>query len=135
MTIGLLVISVVLLVIEVITTSTIFIWFAIGGFAAAFASLFTENYLVLTLIFGITSISLMALLRTKFRTKLESQSVGTSYEKILNQKAIVIEEITPIKSGTVKVSGQDWSARSDEIHAVGEEVCIIKINGSHVIVK
>ncbi len=135
MTIGLLIISVILLVVEVITASTMFIWFALGGFVTAFASLFIENYIVLTLIFGVTSLSLMALLRTKVRTKLETTSVETSYEKILNQKAIVLEEITPTKPGSVKVSGQTWSARSESSHAVNEEVSIIKINGSHVIVK
>ncbi len=135
MTIGLIIISIGLLIIEVLTASTFFIWFALGGFAAAITSLFTDNILIIVVVFAITSIGLMVSLKQNLQRRLAKNNVETSYEKIIGKSAIVTRKITPTTPGEVKVAGQIWSARSEKVHNLEEEVTIVKINGSHVIVK
>ncbi len=135
MTIEIVIISVILLVIELFTASTFFIWFAFGGFITAIISMITKNVLILTLVFAVSSIGLMLLLRPKIQENLKKTGVETSYEKLINGQGIVETKITNTNPGTIKINGQIWSARSENTHQVGEEVTVVAINGSHVIIK
>ncbi len=135
MTIEIIIISVILLVIELFTASTFFIWFALGGFITAIMSLITKNIFVLTFVFALGSIGLMLILRPKIQKNLKKTGVETSYEKLINSQGIVETKITKTNPGTIKINGQIWSARSEMTHQVGEEVTVRAINGSHVIVK
>ncbi len=135
MTMEIMVISIILLVIELFTATTFFIWFALGGFITAIISLVTTNIFILTIVFALSSVGLMLMIRPKIQANLKNTGTETSYEKLINSQGIVETKIIETTPGTIKINGQIWSARSEKTHQVGEEVVVVAIHGSHVIVK
>jgi membrane protein implicated in regulation of membrane protease activity len=63
--------------------------------------------------------------------------VKTGVEMLVGKRALVVTEVT-VDSGTVKIDGQDWSARIEDEHGsipAGERVTVREFRGVHAIVE
>jgi membrane protein implicated in regulation of membrane protease activity len=65
------------------------------------------------------------------------ERVKTGVETLVGKRALVLTEVT-IDSGTVKIEGQDWSARIDDEHGsipAGRRVTVRGFRGAHAVVE
>lgn len=136
----LILIAIVLLFLELFTTSTFLVFVAIGFLASGIAAFFTSNYIILILIGMIVTFLSITILRDKYVKKLSSNKVvRTSYEEVLGKEAVVIKEFQGkgVEMGAVKAGNMEWSAQSDEDHLFteGSIVEVVRIDGVKLIVK
>ena len=117
-------IAVVIFVIaEAATMGLTSIWFACGALVAMIAALLGVGLLATT---------------RKWVGKLKLGKKPTNADRIVGQKAIVIQEIhNQMAQGQIRVGGQVWTARStDEMPiAQGTEVKVVQISGVKAIVQ
>ena len=131
-----LVITVLALIIEGCTAGLTTIWFAIAGAVSFIVSLFGANFYVQIIVFFIVSILLLIFTRPLAKKTLVKNKEKTNADKIIGQRALVIEEINELAgTGQIKLSGMVWSAKADEIISKDKTVIINEIKGVHAIVK
>ena len=126
------------LVIEILTTSFLGFWFAVGAIFALLTSFFTDNIFIQAIIFIISSSILTFSTKPLVNKFLRNdEKVETNAYSIIGKKALVIQEINSTSgTGQIKVGTEIWSAKnlSDEIIPKGEEVVITSIDGVKAIV-
>lgn len=133
-----LIIAGVCLVIEIITVGFLVFWFAIGALFAMLASFFTDNLVIQTAVFVISS-GLLIFATKPFVKKFmdNKKSVKTNVYSVVGKVGIVTSDINSIDgSGQVKVNGEVWSAigENDANISKGTEVEIKEIKGVKAIV-
>lgn len=128
----------VCIIIEFMTVGFLIFWFSIGSLFAMITSFFTDNIIIQTTVFIVSSTIL--LFATKpFVRKFAStnNTVKTNVYSIIGKTGIVIEEINPIKfTGQIKVKGETWSASTNNNTTIpkGSEVEVLEIKGVKTIV-
>ena len=118
--------------IEVATLNLVSIWFAVGGLAAFIALSLGAGFLVQLIVFAIVSAIMLGLIRPL------AKGAKTNADRIIGQFATVTEQISNASNkGQIKVSGQIWSAKSDDGKVIneGETVKIIAIQGVKAVVE
>lgn len=133
-----LIIAGVCLVIEIITVGFLVFWLAIGALLAMLTSFFTDNLIIQTAVFVISS-GLLIFATKPFVKKFmdNKKSVKTNVYSIVGKVGIVTSDINSIDgSGQVKVNGEIWSAvgENEANIAKGTEVQVKEINGVKAIV-
>ncbi len=66
-----LVVIFLLLLVEFMSTTVVTIWFAIGALVAFILSFITQNYLIETIVFVLTGLILLIILRPALNTKIK----------------------------------------------------------------
>ena len=123
---------------EALTVQLVTVWFALGAAAALIANAAHLGNAVQFLIF--IGVSLVALVATRpFVRKISKvKKTPTNYDRVIGKQGIVTAEIDNIKgSGTIKISGGEWTEQSEnsKIIPVGKIVEVIRIEGVKAIVK
>ncbi len=123
---------------EIITPGFLVIWLSAGSFCGMITSFFTDNIIIQTTVFVISSAVFIFFTRPLAR-KLEkkSKTVVTNAFAIVGKKAVVLQDINPTTStGQIKVDGQVWSAKcqSEEIISKDAEVFVLAIDGVKAVV-
>ncbi len=133
--------AVLLIVIELLTTELVSVWFALSALVLGIvAAIFPALDVVWQVaIFIVLSTGLLLGTR-KFVKKLLAQkdTQGTNLDLIIGHTAIVTEEIDNIKAcGAVKINGLEWSARAFDNTVIeqGTVVTVKEINGNKVFVE
>ena len=107
-----LIISGVCLIVEIITVGFLIFWLAIGALLALVTSLFTDNLIIQTSVFVISSTILIFATKPfvqKFVNK--KDSIKTNVYSAVGKTGIVTKDIDSIETtGQVKVCGEIWSA-------------------------
>ncbi len=134
-----LIISGLFLILEMITVGFLVFWLAIGALFAMVVSFITDNIIIQTAVFVISSIGLIFFTKplVKKITKSDENVVTNAYS-VMGKKAIVTQEINPtLGVGQIKVGGEVWSAKtlSDTIIPKNSEVIIKNIDGVKVVVE
>lgn len=125
---------------EIFTAGFLIFWVGVGALLAMVSAFFTDNIIIQTTIFVISSGLLLFLTRpfvNKYVDK-DQDDVVTNAKSIIGRKAVVTEDIDPLKSvGLVKVGEEVWSAISgtQELIPAGTKVEILDIDGVKVVVK
>ncbi|MDO5410737.1 MAG: NfeD family protein [Lachnospiraceae bacterium] len=134
-----LLICVVLIGVELATMGLTTIWFAAGAFAAFITANIGGNLFVQLLVLIIVSLILLYFTRPVAIKYLNNRTVKTNTESLIGKIAVVTENIDNLgNQGQVSVSGQIWTARSEDDKAgfvQGEQVEITGIKGVKLIVK
>lgn len=133
-----LVAALILAVVELATVQLTAVWLAIGAVAAMAASSLGAPVWVQIAAFAVVSVVLLILTRPFVRRFLHMKEVRTNADRLIGKAARVTEAIDNLAArGAVVHSGVTWTARTagDEKIEVGEEVEIVKIEGSKLIVK
>lgn len=123
---------------EIATVGFLIFWLSLGSLCAMIVSFFTDNIVVQTAVFVVTS-TLFILCTRPLAKKLANtdNTLKTNAFSIIGKKGIVIKEINPnLGIGQIKVDGQIWSAKctNNEIIATGTEVFILCIDGVKAVV-
>lgn len=121
---------------EMITVGFLIFWLGIGAILAMIVSFITDNFVIQTAVFVISSIALILLTKPIINKYIsQKETVPTNAYRILGKKGIVTQEIASTV-GQVKVDGEVWSAISDSDMPIakGTEVEVLKIEGVKLIV-
>lgn len=132
-----LIISGIFFVVEMITVGFLVFWLGVGALFAMVVSLFTDNLIIQTSTFVISSTLLLFLTKPLVKRVSHSDKVKTNAYSIIGKKGIVTIEINSKKGiGQVKVGSEIWTAKSstDDIIAEGTEIEIVEISGVKAIV-
>lgn len=133
-----LIIAGVCLVIEIITVGFLVFWLAIGALFAMITSFFTDNLIIQTAVFVISSGLLIFATKPLVKKIMNNKkSVKTNVYSVVGKVGIVTSDINSIDgSGQVKVDGEVWSAVGDNEENIskGTEVEIKEIKGVKTIV-
>lgn len=128
---------VILLIIEGATAQLVTIWFAAGALAALIAAaLNAPLWLQITLFVVVSAVTLIAT-RPLVKRITNRKAENLNADRIIGRQAIVTERIDNLEgTGSVKVDGLVWTARSedDDVLEQGSKVTIVKIEGVKVIV-
>lgn len=131
--------AVVFIVIEIIYNGFFFFWFSIGSLIALLTSFCTSNIILQTFIFLISSIILAILFTKRMLSIMDKGTVlKVNTDALIGQIGVVIKEIPENGNGLgqVKVSGQYWSAISENGNSIleGSKVVVMEIRGVKLIV-
>jgi len=127
-----------LLIIEIITPSTIFIFPAFSGVIVAVLSYFIPSPILLTIIFFVLSIVLIIYARPLFSTGSNQKNFRFGSDALIGMKLRVVETINNQKDmGKVKHAGDIFPARSIDNYIIqeGSLVTVIQIDGIKCLVK
>ena len=124
-------------IIEIATTGFLIFWLGLGAIFAMITSLFTNNIIIQTAVFVISSIILIPLTKPLVSKYFDDgKSVATNAYSLIGKIGLVTVAISKLNStGQVKVNGEVWSAKADGDIAQGTEVEVLKIDGVKLIVK
>ena len=124
-------------IIEIATVGFLIFWLGIGALFAMVASFFTDNLLIQTTVFVISSSVLIPLTKPIVNKYFDDgKTIATNAYSLIGKVGIVTTPINVLdNTGQVKVNGEIWSAKADEDIMKGTEVEILKIDGVKLIVK
>ena len=124
-------------IIEIATVGFLIFWLGIGALFAMVASFFTDNLLIQTTVFVISSSVLIPLTKPIVNKYFDDgKTIATNAYSLIGKVGIVTTAINTLNStGQVKVNGEIWSAKADEDIKQGTEVEVLKIDGVKLIVK
>lgn len=130
-----------LLVVEIVTTQLVTIWFAISAGVIAIITALAEGFPLYwqAIVFVLLSVALLLatrpLVKKILRKRTDSQK--TNLELLIDGEGIVVEEIENISGkGAIKIRGAVWSAKSENYNVIkeGEIVVFKKIEGNKAVV-
>lgn len=133
-----LIIAGICFIIEIMTVGFLIFWFAIGALLAMVVSLFTDNIIIQTSVFVISS-TILIFATKPFVKKFANNknAIQTNVYSTVGKTGIVTKDIDSIQAlGQVKVGGEVWSAvgLNDINIPQGTEVEIKEIKGVKAIV-
>lgn len=133
-----LIVAGVCLIIEIMTVGFLIFWFAIGALFAMIVSFFTNNLIIQTSVFVLSSGILIFATKPFVKNFVNKKdSIKTNVYSIVGKTGIVTKDIDTIQAlGQVKVDGEIWSAigLNDTTISQGTEVEIKEIKGVKAIV-
>lgn len=127
------------LIAEIITVGFLIFWLSIGSLLAMITSFFTDNIVIQTAVFVISSTILIFATKPfvkKFATN--KNPIKTNVYSIIGKEGLVTEEIDPIKAiGQIKVSGEVWSAISKDNQIIPKDtkIRVTEIKGVKAIIE
>ena len=134
-----LILALFFMVLEAFTVGFLVFWFGVGALLALFTSLITDNMIIQSTVFIISStLLLFATKPLVAKITKNDKEVKTNVYSVINKKGKVIVDIDPDDStGQVKIAGDVWSAKSANNTRIpkGTNVIVEKIEGVKVIVK
>lgn len=133
-----LIVAGIFLVIEIATVGFLVFWFGIGALFAMITSFFTDNLIIQTVVFILSSTVLLFFTRPFVNKFSPKEKVKTNAFSIIGKKGIVTQTINPITGeGQVKVGSEVWSAKSYEDVKIekGLEVEVLDIDGVKAVVR
>lgn len=134
-----LIISGICLIVEVFTVGFLMFFPGLGAFLAFLAALLGFNFIIQSIVFSVSTIIMIIFARpmiTKLFKQKETPAMNSEY--LIGKTATVIKKISSNSPmGQVKVSGELWSAMSNEETEidVDKKVIISSIDGVKLLVK
>ena len=133
-----LIIAGVCLIGEIMTNGFLVFWLSIGALLSMIVSFFTDNIIIQTTVFVISSAILIFATKPFVKKFAKTKDVKTNAFSIIGQNGIVTKDIDSINSkGQVKIDGETWSAvgKNDMDIPKGTEIEVVEIKGVKAIVK
>ena len=128
----------VFFIVEIFTVGFLIFWLGIGALLAMLISFLTNNIIIQTAVFVISSGILIFATKPLVNKLTKTETVPTNVYSIVGKKGIVIEDINySTGTGQIKSEGEVWSAKTNEQINIpkGTEIEIESIDGVKVIVK
>lgn len=132
-----LIIAGVCLIGEIMTSGFLVFWLSIGALLSMVVSFFTDNVIIQTAVFVISSAILIFATKPFVKKFAKTKDVKTNAYSIIGKNAIVTKDIDSINGkGQIKVDSETWSAlgKDDMNIEKGTEVEVLKIDGVKAIV-
>lgn len=130
-------ITIVAVIIEILTTDLVSIWFAAGGIVSLIACLLGASQMIQIVLFVIVSIFTIIIVRPIAKKYLRTNIEKTNVDRVIGKHGLVTKTITADNKGEVKVMSTSWPATSLDNTIINEgDYCeIIAIEGVHLVVK
>ena len=126
-----LIVTVILVVLELVTSGFGVICFAIGSLLSVVVALCGPNFYWQVAAFALGSLLAFIFIRPvvlKYLTK-KSEETLTNVDALIGRTAIVSETINPEEhTGRVKIDGDDWKAIASQRIEIGTEVKVTEQN-------
>ena len=132
-----LVLLVVFFLAETATVSVVSLWFAAGALVALLASVLHAPFWLQGLAFFVVSVALLLALRPIVKRFFTPRITRTNVDAVLGTQGIVLLKVDNLQAtGTVKLGGMDWTARSTSGEPIpeGTTVKVDKVEGVKVFV-
>lgn len=120
---------------EIITVGFLVFWLGVGALLTALVSIFTDNVIIQTTVFVISSSILIFCTRTLAKKLSNEDTKITNAYSIIGQTGIVTKDIFENEVGQIKVGSEVWTANSNIAITKGTQVRIISIDGVKAIVE
>lgn len=134
-----LVLFVAMLIIEAIGPALVSIWFALGAVIALILSFIPEvAWWIEVIVFVVISIATLLALRPILKRYIKRNNYNTNIDGFTGKRGYVIEDITYLKPGAVKIGDVSWTAipvNKDEKIVENEIIEVVAVNGNKLIVK
>ncbi len=131
-----LIISGLFFVLEMITVGFLVFWFGIGALFAMVTSFFTDSITIQTAVFLISSTALLFLTKPFVKKFSRKDTVKTNAYSVIGKTGVVVKEINPTEGvGQVKIGGEVWSAKAEDVIPIGSQVEVVEIDGVKAVVK
>lgn len=120
---------------EIITVGFLVFWLGVGALLTALVSFITNNVIIQTAVFVISSTILLFCTR-ELSKKLSSKDIKiTNAYSIIGQTGIVTKDILENEVGQIKIGSEIWTANSTVPISKGTQVKILSIEGVKAIVE
>lgn len=135
-----LIVAGIFLIGEIFTAGFLIFWLGIAAILTMIVSLFTDNIIVQTAVFVISSGIFLFFTKPfvdKYINK-NKDNVATNAFSLIGKKGVVIKEMSSSTSfGQVKIGEEIWSAISEDSAPIkiGTEIEVVKIDGVKLVVK
>lgn len=132
-----LIVAGIFFILEIATVGFLVFWLGIGALLAMITSFITDNIIIQTVVFVVSSCILILLTKPLVDKFTGKKSIPTNSYSLIKKHGIVVQDIDPIKGvGQVKVNGEIWSAKTEDesIIAKDTEIEVLKIDGVKLIV-
>ena len=130
---------VAMLGVEALGPSLVSVWFAFGALIALIVSFIPEvPWWVEVVIFVVISLATLLALRPVLRRYFKRNNYNTNIDSFTGKRGYVIEDITLLKPGAVKIGDVSWTAipvEKDEKILENEVIEVVAVNGNKLIVK
>ena len=104
---------VLFLMAEAATVTVVSLWFAAGALVALVAAMLGAPFWLQGLLFGGVSVALLLLLRPILKKYFTPRLTKTNVDAVIGTQGLVTVPVDNIRAtGTVKIGGMEWSARS-----------------------
>ena len=131
--------AVILLIVEGIAPGLVSVWFALGALAAMVSAICNAPLWLQAVWFVLVSAVTLVLTRPLVKKYVNSRVQPTNADALIGKDGVVVDAIDNIAgTGSVKISGQMWTARSSEENipiASGKIVTAKAIQGVKLIVE
>ena len=129
---------VIFLVVEAVSVGLVSIWFAAGALAALICAALHGPVWLQAIWFVVVSGLTLILTRPLVKKYVNAKSVATNADRNIGRSAVVTERIDNLAgTGTVKLDGVLWTARSvnDDLIGEGSTVIVREIQGVKLLVE
>lgn len=135
-----LVIAIIMLIVEVVTTGLATLWFALGAIVAMVMDLcgapLTSQIVVMAIISVVSFVLCMIWIRPKLESLRKKNVQRTNADRLIGREGVVIVPLNGAEGkGQVKIDGQIWSAKADTDIAEGIKVTVKSIEGVKLVVE
>ncbi len=132
-----LVVAIIFFIGEMFTVGFFLMWFGFGALIAAILAFlgFTDE-VTQWAVFLVVSGGLVLFTRT-FANKITKKApMEVAVDALIGERARVVETIDPeANKGRVRVKKEEWRAESDELIPEGAAVEVVRVEGTHLVVK
>ncbi|HZE00890.1 MAG TPA: NfeD family protein [Pseudonocardiaceae bacterium] len=131
-----LVVGLLLIAAEVLTSGFVLIMFGAGALVAAGFAALGAGPLPEVAAFAGTSVALITVARPVLKRRLHTAHVPTNVEALVGDRAIVVSTVDA-HGGKIKLRGELWSARAfdeTEVLQPGDAVTVMTISGATAVV-
>ena len=118
-------------------TSMVSIWFCVGSLFAMLAAYLNFDFTWQVVIFFVTSLLFLAVIRPMATEYLRGNTVATNADRVIGKQLSLQKGITPESWGELKYNGVIWNAASIHHDTIdkGSLVEVVAIEGSKLLVK
>jgi membrane protein implicated in regulation of membrane protease activity len=128
-----------MLIIEAVGPALVSIWFALGAVIALILSFIPEvAWWIEVIVFVVISIATLLALRPILKRYIKRNNYNTNIDSFTGKRGYVIEDITYLRPGAVKIGDVSWTAipvNKDEKIVENEIIEVVAVNGNKLIVK
>ena len=130
---------VVMLIVESLGPALVSIWFSFGALIALIVSFIPGlPWWVEVIVFLVISIATLLALRPLARKYFKRNSLRTNVDSFVGKRGYVIENITMLRPGAVKIGDVSWTAvplKENETILENEVIEVVAVNGNKLTVK
>ena len=130
---------VIMLVVEAAGPALVSIWFSFGALVALIISFIPGiSWWIEVIVFVVISIATLLALRPVLRRYIKRNNFRTNVDSFIGKRGYVIEDITSLQPGAVKIGDVSWTAipvNKDDKILENEIIEVVAVNGNKLTVK